>query len=251
MVEKDKPADVDPMASLAVLKNTTAERNQSIYLLLDLAFSKPICLVAKKTTQLYTSTYTDAWDVIEKEKERLPELTEKTLTFTNSFLRSSYPEVIKEAALFNLSTLRSQTVFRTADGKMFGWEGIMDRKGSCFGSCTHVWNYEQATPFLFNDLAKTMREVEFDMPLKRTDIWVLEPNSPLNLAGSGIDLAAADGQMGTIMKFYRDSQLSGDTKFLKKHWPKIKMVLGYAWITNGWDGDVDGSWKGYNTTPWT
>ena len=28
-------------------------------------------------------------------------------------------------------------------------------------NCTHVWNYEQATPFLFGALAWSMREVEF------------------------------------------------------------------------------------------
>lgn len=43
-----------------------------------------------------------------------------------------------------------------------GWEGVMDRFGSCAGSCTHVWNYEMATPFLFGDLARSMRDVEFN-----------------------------------------------------------------------------------------
>lgn len=62
-------------------------------------------------------------------------------------LNSSYPETVKEAALFNLATLRSQTVFRLPSGHLMGWEGIMDRFGSCQGSCTHVWNYEMATPF--------------------------------------------------------------------------------------------------------
>ena len=74
---------------------------------------------------------------------------------------SDLPEEVKEAALFNLSTLRSQTCFRTADGRFYGWEGCGDTRGCCHGSCTHVWNYEQATAFLFGDLAKIMREVEF------------------------------------------------------------------------------------------
>ena len=68
---------------------------------------------------------------------------------------------MKEAALYNLSTLRTQTCFRTADGHFYGWEGCGDKSGCCHGSCTHVWNYEQATAFLFGDLARSMREVEF------------------------------------------------------------------------------------------
>ena len=51
-------------------------------------------------------------------------------------------------------------------------------------------------------------------------------------------------QMGTIMKFYRDWQLSGDTEFLHKHWPRVKAALSYAWIENGWDGDSDGVMEG-------
>lgn len=43
-----------------------------------------------------------------------------------------------------------------------GWEGVMNEFGSCYGSCTHVWNYEVATPFLFGELAQTMRDVEFN-----------------------------------------------------------------------------------------
>jgi hypothetical protein len=68
---------------------------------------------------------------------------------------------VKEAALFNLSTLCSQTCFRTPDGNFFGWEGCGNQKGCCHGSCTHVWNYEQSLAFLNGDLALSMREVEF------------------------------------------------------------------------------------------
>jgi non-lysosomal glucosylceramidase len=181
--------------------------------------------------------------VVEKEIERLPTLTQKTLDFVNAFVGSSYAEVIKEAALFNLSTLRSQTVFRTQDGRMFGWEGVMDRFGSCYGSCTHVWNYEQATAFLFNDLARTMREVEFAYATKDNGQMNFRVDLPLNPEIESA-VSAADGQMGTIMKFYREWQLSGDSDFLKKHWPRVKAALSFAWIDNGWDGNSDGVMEG-------
>jgi len=244
LVEKDKPADVDPMASLAVLKTLKAGETKTFTFYLTWHFPNRYAWSSEKLRNFYTTQYNNAWNVIEKEIDRLPQLTEKTLTFTNNFLKSSYPKEIKESALFNLSTLRSQTVFRIEDGKMFGWEGTMDRFGSCFGSCTHVWNYEQATPFLFNDLAKTMREVEFEYAAGEDGHMGFRTKLPLVKGESGIDLAAADGQMGTIMKFYREWQLSGDSEFLKKHWPKIKKVLGYAWIENGWDADVDGVMEG-------
>lgn len=244
LTEKEKQFDKDPLASLAVLKTLKAGETKTFTFYLTWNFPNRYAWSPKKLKNYYSTKYTNAWDVIEKEIDHLPQLTEKTLSFTNNLLSSSYPKEIKEAALFNLSTLRSQTVFRTADGKMFGWEGVMDRKGSCFGSCTHVWNYEQATPFLFNDLARTMREVEFDYASNEDGHMGFRTKLPLIKLKSGIDLAAADGQMGTIMKFYRDWQLSGDTEFLKKYWPRIKSVLSYAWIKNGWDGDVDGVMEG-------
>jgi len=244
LVEKDKQYDKDPLASLAVLKKIQPGETKSFTFYLTWHFPNRYAWSQEKLQNYYTTKYSNAWDVINKEIERIPELTDKTLLFTNSFVKSSYPETIKEAALFNLSTLRSQTVFRTADGKLFGWEGVMDRKGSCFGSCTHVWNYEQATPFLFNDLAMTMREVEFNYASKESGYMGFRTKLPLVKLNSGNDLAAADGQMGTIMKFYREWQLSGDNKFLKEDWGRVKSVLSYAWIENGWDADVDGVMEG-------
>ncbi|MDT0551846.1 GH116 family glycosyl-hydrolase [Urechidicola vernalis] len=244
LTEKDKQYDIDPLASLAVKKSLKAGETKTFTFYLTWNFPNRYAWSSDKLKNYYSTQYDNAWDVVEKEIDRLPALTEKTLQFTNSLIASTYPEEIKESALFNLSTLRSQTVFRTEDGKMFGWEGVMDREGSCFGSCTHVWNYEQATPFLFNKLALTMREVEFEYASGEDGHMGFRTKLPLQKEASGIDLAAADGQMGTIMKFYRDWQLSGDSEFLKKHWPKIKTVLAYAWIENGWDGDVDGVMEG-------
>jgi len=45
--------------------------------------------------------------------------------------------------------------------------------------------------------------------------------------------AASDGQLGGIMKVYRDWRISGDTAWLKSLWPKIKQSLEYGITT--WD----------------
>src|SRR5262249_16702364 len=95
----------------------------------------------------YATRYSDAWDAAARTAAALPELEEQTLRFVEAFCASDLPEVVKEAALYNLSTLRTQTCFRTPDGRFWGWEGCHDQHGSCYGSCTHVWNYEQATAF--------------------------------------------------------------------------------------------------------
>ena len=55
---------------------------------------------------------------------------------------------------------------------------------------------------------------------------------------------AADGQMGCIIKLYREWQLSGDNDFLKTLYPKAKSALSYAWKKGGWDGNQDGVMEG-------
>src|SRR6185436_19742947 len=141
------------------------------------------------------------------------------------------------------STLRTQTTFRTKDGNFFGWEGIFNSIGSCHGNCTHVWNYEQASPFLFGSLAKKMREIEYDYALDESGLMSFRVALPLDKKKNS-KFAAADGQMGTIMKVYREWQLSGDDEFLRKRWPVIKKALAFAWIPGGWDADKDGVMEG-------
>jgi uncharacterized protein (DUF608 family) len=191
----------------------------------------------------YTTRYVDAWDVAARTVPALPELERDTLTFVRAFCASDLPEVVKEAALFNLSTLRTQTCFRTPDGRFWGWEGCHDHHGSCHGSCTHVWNYEQATAFLFGDLACAMREVEFAHATLPNGHMSFRVHLPLEFATKW-GLAAADGQMGCIMKLYRDWQLSGDDGFLRELWPRVRAALEFCWIPGGWDADRDGVMEG-------
>jgi uncharacterized protein (DUF608 family) len=248
LTDKDKMYDHDPMASLAVKQVIPAKSKKTFKFYLTWHFPNRYAWgrLNKKNQWIgnyYTTKYENAFDVIDTEYKRLEPLKAKTWQFVNQVLKSPVEDVVKEAMLFNISTLRSQTVFRTPDGRMFGWEGSMDKTGSCQGTCTHVWNYEHTTAFLFGDLAKTMRNVEFEWSTNDIGKMSFRTNLPLDKKHAG-GATAADGQMGTIMKFYRDWQLSGDDQFLKKHWPKVKLALSYCWVKDGWDRDKDGIMEG-------
>lgn len=243
LTEHNKLEDDDPMASLSVKKTIAPNSKQTYTFFITWNFPNRKAWSKTVVGNYYSQQYADAWTNAEQIIPRIPELEKKTLLFVNAFLSSSYPAEVKEAALFNLATLRSQTVFRIPSGHLMGWEGVMDRFGSCAGSCTHVWNYEVATPFLFGELARTMRDVEFNYATNQNGLMSFRAALPLSDAGKD-GSAAADGQMGCIMKIYREWQLSGDTDFLADNWGQVKKVLSYAWIEKGWDGNQDGVMEG-------
>lgn len=234
--------DWNPMASLSVKKSIGPHSKKVFKFYITWNFPNRFAWSDKRVGNYYSLKYSDAWDAALKIIPQIPLLEEKTRLFVNTFLQSDYAPEVKEAALFNLSVLRSQTVFRIGSGHMMAWEGIFDNLGLCQGSCTHVWNYEQATAFLFGELAKTMRDVEFNHSTNENGLMSFRANLPLDSLPTG--LAAADGQMGCIMKMYRDWQLSGDNDFLKQHWPKVKKAMQFAWIPGGWDANIDGVMEG-------
>lgn len=191
----------------------------------------------------YATQYEDSWEVAVNTAPRIQELESATKTFVLAFISSDLPTVVKEAALFNLAHLRTQLAFRIKTGQMLGWEGIFSNRGAGFGTCNHVWNYEQVTPFLFGELAQSMREVEFQYATDDNGLMSFRAYLPLEEAQKW-GVAAADGQMGAIMKFYREWQLSGDDNFLRAYWPKVKKALEFCWIPAGWDADKDGIMEG-------
>ena len=191
----------------------------------------------------YTTRFADAWESALHCATRLDELEERTVRFVTAFCAADFPDEIKEAALYNLSTLRSQTTFQIADGFLMGWEGCWDDRGSCHGSCTHVWNYENALGFLFGDLSRSMREIEFLHATSENGLMSFRADLPLSNAQNW-GKAAADGQMGTLMRLYRDWKLCGDDDWLAKIWPQAKKALEFCWLPGGWDADCDGVMEG-------
>ncbi len=192
----------------------------------------------------YCTVFKDAADAAERFASESEYLESESMKFVKALLDSSLPEEYKEAALFNLSTLKSQTCFRTADGKFYGWEGCHDNKGSCLGNCTHVWNYELSLPFLFPELARDMRETEFLHVTNDEGHMAFRVDLPLKIHETAKKVAAADGQMGCIMRACREWMLSGDDAFLQKIYPKVKKAMEFCWIPKGWDADMDGIMEG-------
>ena len=139
-------------------------------------------------------------------------LREQAAALLDCFYDTTLPPEVVEAVAANLTILKSPTVLRQADGRLWAWEGCGDSGGCCHGSCTHVWNYAQALPHLFPALERTLRETEFGVVAGRAR----PPDVPRARCRSGPPThdfhAAADGQLGGIMKVYRDWRISGDTR---------------------------------------
>jgi uncharacterized protein (DUF608 family) len=218
----------------------------------------------------YSGQFDDVLKVGEYYKNNYDMLKSETQKFSDCFYDSTLPNEILEAVSANLSIIKSPTVLRQTDGRLWCWEGCTDGSGCCHGTCTHVWNYAQAIPHLFPDLERSLRETEYFVsqeetpesgacdcesgccgtgtvrkdPLSaresyeksgghqtfRSSLPIREPDHNYH--------AASDGQLGGIMKAFREWRISGDDNWLKSIWVKIKDSLDYCIET--WDKKREG-----------
>jgi non-lysosomal glucosylceramidase len=185
----------------------------------------------------YATQFSDAWDVAEQVDARLPELEASTRAFHRALFGGTLPAEVVDAVSSNLTVIRSTTCFRLADGRFAAWEGSFDASGSCEGTCTHVWGYAQGLAFLFPELERSARQTEFLLETREdgrmnfrtyrifdAPAWDFEP--------------AVDGQLGTIVRLYREWRFSGDDAFLREVWPHAVRALEFAfteWDSNGDD----------------
>ncbi len=151
----------------------------------------------------------------------------KSQLFTDAFFDSSLPPEVLVAVSANLSILKSPTVLRQRDGKLWAWEGCSDNSGCCEGSCTHVWNYAQAIPHLFPSLERSLRHTEFNESQNPDGHQTFRSALPIRPKIHDFH-AASDGQLGGIMKVYREWRISGDDQWVKEIFPKVKESLDYC-----------------------
>jgi uncharacterized protein (DUF608 family) len=190
----------------------------------------------------YATQWADSLAAGAEALRRWDELERQTTAFRDALFNSSLPPEAIDATSSTLGILRSATVIRLEGGEIWGWEGQHPREGSCEGSCTHVWNYQQALANLFPALERSLRETEFTYNQLPHGGLTFRQRLPL---GSGFDIIGpcADGQFGAIVKAYRDWRNHGDIEWLKRYWPNIKRAMEYAWSADNpdrWDPDRTG-----------
>lgn len=188
----------------------------------------------------YARQFADAWSVAEYLSRELPGLEQKTAKFHELIHGSSLPREVIDAATSMIATLRSTTCFRLDDGTdsgtFAGWEGSFDHAGSCEGTCTHVWNYAQTVAFLFPELERNARRTEFLNETGEDGRMNFRTNSVFGNDLWEAHAPAVDGQLGTIVRLYREWRFSGDDDFLSELWPHAVKALEYAfrhWDSNG------------------
>lgn len=180
----------------------------------------------------YAGKFADAEQVMDHWSNRYQDLRERSRKFSDALHNSTVPREIIEAVAANLAILKSPTVLRQQDGRLWGWEGSAETFGSWEGSCTHVWNYAQAVAHLFPGLERTLRETEFGPNQNADGHQDFRSAIPIRSTPHNF-LAAVDGQLGGVMKAYRDWRISGDTQWIRRLWPRIRESLDYCIRT--WD----------------
>jgi non-lysosomal glucosylceramidase len=184
----------------------------------------------------YATLFTDAWDAARYLAVNLDRLEKHSRDFHRALFSSTLPWYVVEALANNITVIRSPTCFRIADGTFLAWEGCHEQEGSCQGNCTHVWSYAQTLAFLFPELEHTMRRVEFNLETDDQGRMAFRSRRVFGL-DSWDYRPAADGQLGCVIRLYRDWKLSGSDDLLEEVWEKAVRALDFAF--SYWDRDGD------------
>jgi uncharacterized protein (DUF608 family) len=180
----------------------------------------------------YSSRFSNIDELSKYWYQQYDDLRKKSLLFKDAFYASTLPAEVIEAVAANLSILKSPTVLRQYDGRLWSFEGCGDTGGCCHGSCNHVWNYAQAIPHLFPALERSLRNTEFCESQREDGHQNFRATLPIQPATHDFH-SAADGQLGGIMKIHREWRISGDHVWLKKIFPLVKSSMDYCIRT--WD----------------
>ncbi len=186
----------------------------------------------------YAAQWKDAREVALYVAQNYALLRPRTAKFKEALFSSTLPSYVLDAVSANLGILKSPTVLREENGNLWGWEGCFPDSGCCHGSCTHVWNYAQAFPHLYPQLERTLRELELVRSMDERGHVTFRgavPDGPVDHSFH----AASDGQLGGILKLYRDWQIGGDMEWLKRLYPLAKRSIDYG--IRIWDPDHKGA----------
>jgi uncharacterized protein (DUF608 family) len=173
----------------------------------------------------YATRWPDAGAVVRQVARDFSTLRRRTEQFRKTFYDSTLPYWLLDCVTSQISTLRHPgVVMRIANGDPYGWEGS---NGCCPPTCTHVWGYEQTLAFLFPDLEREMRRIDFRHQQRpdgginnRTEV----PSPPGTPTG---ERPFSDGHASSVLKFYREARCQTDPAYLTAHWPRVRAAVDY------------------------
>ena len=165
-------------------------------------------------THYYTTRFGNAMAVTAYIAQKYQSLKNKTMLWKQTWYDSTMPWWFLERTFANISTMATTTTHRFQSGRYYAWEGV----GCCHGNCTHVYQYAQAVSRIFPELERDTRE--------RVDLGIGydEATGMIHIRGEKTG-PSIDGQAGTVLRIYREHQMSSNYTFLRKNWPKIKKAV--------------------------
>ena len=125
----------------------------------------------------YATLYSDALDVGVQLAQKESKFYADSMRFHDALFTSSYPPYVIDAIASNMAILKTATCLRLPNGSFYGWEGCNNFEGCCEGTCAHVWNYQQALPFLFPQLERSIHEIDFEYNFLMENVGALNPHT--------------------------------------------------------------------------
>ncbi|WPJ97016.1 GH116 family glycosyl-hydrolase [Coraliomargarita algicola] len=186
--------------------------------------------------RLYSNYFDSAEAVAEYLASDNKRILESTLAWNQTWYDSTLPYWLLDRSFIGLDCIATQTFHYFENGRPYGWEGVE----CCPGTCTHVWYYSQALGRIFPEVERAFREkVDFDNEIGMdADSGMIKDRGEYHQKGGK---EALDGQAGSIMRVYREHQMSADDAFLRRMWPNVKQATEFL-ISK--DADDNGLWEG-------
>ena len=194
--------------------------------------------------RFYASKFDSSLDVLDYVEGNYDFLSSKTKDWVTTWNDTSLPHWLMNRVGANISTLATQTCHWFDNDRFYGWEGV----DCCPGTCQHVWQYAQTIARLFPGLERRLRE-DIDYGIAFCEDGSISYRGEAGISGvdmkqesEGMAFFATDGQLGTILRVYREHTMSADNTFLQRLWPRVKKSVQFMMTKdqNG-DGLLDGS----------
>ncbi|MEW5982233.1 MAG: GH116 family glycosyl hydrolase [Acidobacteriota bacterium] len=182
----------------------------------------------------YAGRFEDAEAVARHVVAHLGSLTDQTRLWHRTYYDSTLPHWLLDRVHATVANLATTTTQWWRNGRFWGWEGA----GCCHGTCGHVWNYAHAMARLFPELERSVREMQDFAP----GVGFVADTGAIAFRGEGWTMWAGDAQGGYILKALREHQMSPDSRFLERNWPRIRKATEFLIDQDAnADGLIEGS----------